>query len=558
MGNSGYTMQLADNIGTEHNYIPKTLATLLEKNGRLDGAIVIDIANGILDGVATIHESGLIHRDIKPANIIFCDDLPMLSDIGLVTSFSLTVSLAGTMGFIPPEKLSDSTFSSSNKTNADDLYAIGKVLYCAFTGNSPECYPSVTKKILADAESRKINKLVKIACHATPYFRFTNARDFKAAFNKSISFSHESKVFLISNIQVITEPIVLMAKGFLWIWKLSLIRNLLIILLAIWIIKSIAIVSLDYDNKITFNNVRLVMLSTIPHIPKFDFSGRRNIEKKLWGQIDNRTQGSIIVGEGKDGVIVTQPPFDHILSKVSPYILEDSPRQNKIVLENDFSPNDDWKFYGNGIRYENCNLVIAPGIKGSVKLLDYALPDEYEISFKTNVHNFKGILEFWIIADVYLPNKNETKNPSRLNSKYYFKINGNGENLEFMPVMYREQDYSEDNLIEVCASGIGLKPKDMFYEFKIIMTSNVLRVFCDGNLVYYGPSIFKGGIFSISFKNHGNTPITFKNFKIHDIRSVRKKSIKPEDEFKLPSPVKDIGFSPIKTNTAGGNQSSSL
>ncbi len=569
-----YTMELADNIGTEYNYVPKTLATLLEQNGRLDATTVIDIANEILDGVATIHKAGLIHRDIKPANIIFVDGVPMLSDVGLMTSTSFTASIAGTMGFIPPERLSDTKSSSSSKTNADDLYAMGKVLYCAFTGNSPECYPSVPKELLTDSECRKINKIVKIACHGTPYCRFKDAEDFKNALSKNITWEYSVRSFLFNYIiKTPLMPVVWLLRCFVWLWNQVGFRNLLLFLFGLWLWVIGCIFIKDYNGKMTFagsiERLWLIVTPSLPFVQKYNLcdlfsleeaerirqeygkeeilvSKRKYMSQKLCGQIRNRMNFKFTAGN--NDVNETSPDFDYILSRVDPYVLDGTPRQDKIVLKSDFSSDSGWIWHGEGIRYENKKLIFRPGIEGSVKLPDQSLPNEYEISFKTNICEFKGILGFEVVADVFVPDLNKVKNPSKLFSKYFFNIKGDGATVEFMPVMFRDQDFTDDDLIKVCASKAIFNPNDKFYDFKIIMTFNVLRIFCDGNLVYYGPSIFKGGIFGISFKNRGEKPIIFKDFEIHDIKSVKKNTITPEDEFKLPSLVKDIGVSPISKN----------
>ena len=120
-----YTMELADNLGTEEHYIPATLGNLLRKRKRLSPAETIELGRKLLDGLETLHQHGLIHRDIKPENILFVEGEPKLSDIGLVRSVSHSLSLGGTLGFIPPERLKSGVGA---KDSTDDLYALGKVL----------------------------------------------------------------------------------------------------------------------------------------------------------------------------------------------------------------------------------------------------------------------------------------------------------------------------------------------------------------------------------------------------------------------------------------------
>ncbi|MBN2641077.1 MAG: protein kinase [Victivallales bacterium] len=179
-----YTMELADNFGDDDNYIPETLANRLIKNKRLEPHAVRKLALNLLSGLKTLHSAGLVHRDIKPENIIFVNDVPKLSDIGLVSAVSATFSVGGTLGFIPPEKL---TSSSGSKTETDDLYALGKLIYCVFSGNSPDKFPSLPHEIELDDDTRRLNEVVMVACNADSLLRFNSIDKFSKALMTSVS-----------------------------------------------------------------------------------------------------------------------------------------------------------------------------------------------------------------------------------------------------------------------------------------------------------------------------------------------------------------------------------
>ena len=131
-----YTMDAADSIG-EKEYIPKTLANILQKHGKLQVEEIRAMAESIFDCLKTLHSKGVMHRDIKPENILYVDGLAVLGDIGLITDHGQT-TLAGTPGFIPPEVLA----GLRDYETQDDFYALGKVLYCALTGLPVTQYPS--------------------------------------------------------------------------------------------------------------------------------------------------------------------------------------------------------------------------------------------------------------------------------------------------------------------------------------------------------------------------------------------------------------------------------
>ena len=131
-----YTMDAADSIG-EKEYIPKTLASILQKHGKLQVEEIRAMTESIFDCLKILHSKGVMHRDIKPENILYVDGLAVLGDIGLITDHGQT-TLAGTPGFIPPEVLA----GIRDYETKDDFYALGKVLYCALTGLPVTQYPS--------------------------------------------------------------------------------------------------------------------------------------------------------------------------------------------------------------------------------------------------------------------------------------------------------------------------------------------------------------------------------------------------------------------------------
>lgn len=132
-----YTMDIADNLSDDvSSYMPDTLANRLHNN-ILDADTVREIHRDLLENLQTLHGKGLFHRDIKPDNILFINNRARLGDIGLVTDTSIT-TLRGTPGFMPTEVLA----GIRNYEASDDYYALGKVIYCALTGEPAGNYPS--------------------------------------------------------------------------------------------------------------------------------------------------------------------------------------------------------------------------------------------------------------------------------------------------------------------------------------------------------------------------------------------------------------------------------
>lgn len=180
-----YTMELADDLNPGNTdpaqYIPATLGNLMTQKKRLAPADVKRIASELLSGLRDLHENQLIHRDIKPENILMVNGIAKLSDIGLVSDFNHSISIGGTLGFIPPERLKS---SDGNQTREDDLYATGKVLYCLLTGYPPEKYPQIPPELIRDPDVRNLNNVITTACSRTPHMRFRDAGEFAQALTR--------------------------------------------------------------------------------------------------------------------------------------------------------------------------------------------------------------------------------------------------------------------------------------------------------------------------------------------------------------------------------------
>ena len=111
-----------------------TLAALIQEQGALDPARSVAMIRQILDGVAHIHERGLIHGDIKPDNILLsAHDRPRVADFGLLRredsrQFAAT---AGTRRYLAPE-----CFEGGATDCRRDVFALGLLLYEMLTGRA--------------------------------------------------------------------------------------------------------------------------------------------------------------------------------------------------------------------------------------------------------------------------------------------------------------------------------------------------------------------------------------------------------------------------------------
>ena len=99
----------------------------------------LEIFEQVCQGLAYIHEQGLVHRDLKPDNILLTPERRVkITDFGIArrveqrTKLTQVGSILGTCDYLPPEQI-----ASSQVGQAADLYALGVCLFEAVTGRLP-------------------------------------------------------------------------------------------------------------------------------------------------------------------------------------------------------------------------------------------------------------------------------------------------------------------------------------------------------------------------------------------------------------------------------------
>lgn len=115
----------------------ETLAERLDRQGALDPAEAVAVADGLLAALEAAHAAGVVHRDVKPANVLISHDGTVkVTDFGVARSsdegarLTDTGMVVGTAHYLAPEQLRDEP-----TTAATDQYATGLVLYEALTGH---------------------------------------------------------------------------------------------------------------------------------------------------------------------------------------------------------------------------------------------------------------------------------------------------------------------------------------------------------------------------------------------------------------------------------------
>ena len=125
-------------------YIPgPSVADAIARRGPLDRAEVGRLGAALAEGLAAIHECGLIHRDLKPGNVILAEDGPRIIDFGIAkgadaTALTGSSAVIGTLRYMSPEQL-----NGQELTPQSDVFALGTVLAYAATGHDPFQAPTI-------------------------------------------------------------------------------------------------------------------------------------------------------------------------------------------------------------------------------------------------------------------------------------------------------------------------------------------------------------------------------------------------------------------------------
>ena len=448
-----YIMELSDNLGTAEEYVPATLENVLKKKGRLSPQEIISIAQKILRGISVLHNAGLVHRDIKPENILFVNGIPKLSDIGLLRSVSQTLTVGGTLGFIPPERISS---ASSDRTTTDDLYALGKVLYCCLTGNKVEEWPTFPGTLVND-DYRKLNRVILTACAKSRLQRFKSTEEFENALNWGVP----KRKYVFAWLRY-------------WYW-----------------IGGVLIGAGFFFSGIMFQNQHEAV--SLPE------------EKPLvLGEIANRVNFDFVVSDGTDEHN-TGSFEDPVYRKYSPFKLDKEPRLQETVFIDRFDRWTHWEnenTHGFNI-YRN---VLSIGNRGTI-YLKHPIVNPYAIRFELDCSKLVGRVGFRVSA---------FDRQKRERSYYQFSLNGSetGE-ITLLPLEYQPENDRKITFkpIRQPETLTGFRTVEM------VQTEHFFRLYIDGKLMLHAPSFFLGGTFGINAERGSvREAVHIRNLRIFQIK----------------------------------------
>jgi serine/threonine protein kinase len=115
------------------------LSEILERYGRLDPYVVLDIVAQAARALDAAHRAGIVHRDIKPGNLlIMADGTTKITDFGIAKANMPDVNLTatgivmGTALYVSPEQATGAPLGG-----ASDVYSLGVVAYECLAGDPP-------------------------------------------------------------------------------------------------------------------------------------------------------------------------------------------------------------------------------------------------------------------------------------------------------------------------------------------------------------------------------------------------------------------------------------
>ena len=143
-----------------------SLRELLNKAGKLPVEQTIRITIGICEGLAKLHEKGIIHRDIKTENILLTQDgRPKVIDFGIAHVPEAVGGLDLTQdGFQPSTLLysSPEQVLGSELDAASDVYQIGELLYYMLAGQHYINLEMLEERALTESGSSAIRSQAKL------------------------------------------------------------------------------------------------------------------------------------------------------------------------------------------------------------------------------------------------------------------------------------------------------------------------------------------------------------------------------------------------------------
>jgi len=416
-----YTMEAADSV-SEQEYRPDTLASRFNQ-GPLPQDEVFGILLSIFAGIRTIHDSGFAHRDIKPDNILFVKGIPKLGDIGLMSSLSATTTrIAGTIEYLPPEVRSAEGLESTSQksTQQNDLYAFGKVIYCAVTGREPQAWPTIPKELPLTLPFKLFLRLSLQLCDKDPAKRIHSVAELekelseiKRKLETGETLRDKAAYQLKQSLLGLRSTVVHSCSFLRHHWLLSIV-GLALVLFATWYFYPEPPFDISKQKTVVYTNEELGISLTVP--AQWDIVSEETVLKLLEPEINNQEDlteeekkkvelYATVVESGYDAIYLEYEtiPQDNISIQKSPeseLYFEMKPDELRFLAK------EGSKTLGHDLQYYEIKKGTFKGVP--CVYLDYLVDDEIRI----NAYAFFFDNQYFLINCIC----NKDRYPARKNS----------------------------------------------------------------------------------------------------------------------------------------------
>lgn len=115
------------------------------RNRGFERKTALPVIRGIAEGLSYAHRKGIVHSDLKPANIFLAENgTPKILDFGIARAVPSAANAgpedefdAGTLGAYTEGYATEEMVQGTDPAPADDIYALGIIVYELLTGKHP-------------------------------------------------------------------------------------------------------------------------------------------------------------------------------------------------------------------------------------------------------------------------------------------------------------------------------------------------------------------------------------------------------------------------------------
>lgn len=181
-----FPTQHGDITAVVSSFLPDgSLRDWINRHQSLSIETAVELACGVLDGLAHLHDRRIVHRDLKPENVLMCEGRPLLTDFGIARlQFSetdvQTFTIAGSKPYMAPEAF------EGVRSPQIDVWAAAVMSYEMLAGHRPfsdyNTVVSLTPPPLPISIPRELRKTLDFALRKDPALRFyKTARELRRA-----------------------------------------------------------------------------------------------------------------------------------------------------------------------------------------------------------------------------------------------------------------------------------------------------------------------------------------------------------------------------------------